>query len=188
MKQWYTLYTKANNEYQVASLLQEQGIETFLPTLNTSDKQEPLFPCYLFMKADLTKLPSTSWQWTPGLRRIVSRGQQPVPVSTEIIQLIKDNLIKLNEQIRTRQQHKFVPGEKVRVVNGPFKEMVAIFSESTSPGARVRILMSVLGQQKRIQLDVHDIEPVTADAGTNTSQHSKRPRRTRGRGRHIKCA
>lgn len=188
MKQWYTLYTKANNEYQVATLLQEQGIETFLPTLNTTDKREPFFPCYLFMQADLTKLSPASWQWTPGLRRIVSRGQQPIPVSTEIIQLIKNNLKELNAQIHTRQQHHFVPGEKVRVVNGPFKEMVAIFSELTSPGVRVRILMSVLGQQKRVQLDINDIEPITTNAGTNVSQHSKRPRRTRGRGRRIKCA
>lgn len=184
MKQWYTLYTKANSEQQVASLLQEKGIETYLPTIKTTSKPKPFFPCYLFMNADLTELSQSVWQWTPGLRRIVSRDQKPIPVSTEIIQLIKNNLGALNMQAGDIHHHQFVPGDKVRIVNGPLKEMIAIFAGPVEPSTRVRILLSVLSQQKRVQLHVKDLELLVTNDST-TSQQKKRARRTRGRGRRI---
>ena len=185
MKQWYTLYTKANSEQQVATLLQEKGIDIYLPTVTTDSRPKPFFPCYLFMNADLNKLSPAAWQWTPGLRRIVSRDQKPIPVSVEIIQLIKKNLSELNSHAGANQNHQFLPGDKVRVVNGPLKDMVAIFAGPVEPSTRVRVLMAVLGRQKRIQLQAKDLEPAT-DSSATSSPQQKRPRRTRGRGRRIK--
>ena len=159
MEQWYALYTKANAEAKVASILQEQGIETYLPALTNPVKgEEPLFPCYLFMHADLKKLASSSWQWTPGLRRIVCRDEQPLPIAPKIIHTIKSNICQMNEDKRSTQTYQFQPGEEVRIKQGPFKDMLAIFAEHMSSSERVRVLLNVIGQQKRIQIDASDLE------------------------------
>lgn len=186
MKQWYALYTKANAEEQVSLILQEQSIETYLPTLKTKkNQQEPFFPCYLFMKADLGELSSTAWQWTPGLRRMVCQDELPLPVSPKIITTIKDSIKQLNKEVSAKANHQFQPGEKVRIVDGPFKDKLATFSSAMTSSERVRVLLNVLGQQKRVQIDVKNLELVSYCSDLQ-EQQPKRRRRTRGKGRRIK--
>ena len=187
MEQWYALYTKANAEAKVASILQEQGIETYLPALTSSvNGQEPLFPCYLFMHADLKKLTNSSWQWTPGLRRIVCRDEQPLAIAPEIIHTIKSNICQMSADKNSMQSYQFQPGEEVRILQGPFKDMHAIFTTHMSSNERVRVLLNVLGQQKRIQINVKDLEHTSFDAEAQNKKQQKRLRRTRGKGRRIK--
>ena len=83
MKHWYALYTKPHKEHQVSSILESQGFKTYLPTIqvrkNSRRKTRPFFSCYLFIRMDpVDALPEV--RWTPGLRRIVSFGQQPAIV------------------------------------------------------------------------------------------------------------
>lgn len=56
-KSWYAVYTKSRNEKKVDQMLQEAGIESYLPLLKTlkewSDRkkwvEEPLFRSYIFV-------------------------------------------------------------------------------------------------------------------------------------------
>ncbi len=57
-KHWYALYTKSRNEKKVHQLLEEAGIESYLPLIKTlkqwSDRkkwvEEPLFKSYIFVQ------------------------------------------------------------------------------------------------------------------------------------------
>ncbi|MCD4695014.1 MAG: UpxY family transcription antiterminator [Bacteroidales bacterium] len=57
-KSWYAIYTKSRNEKKTFQLLQESGIEGYLPLIKTlkqwSDRkkwvEEPLFRSYIFVK------------------------------------------------------------------------------------------------------------------------------------------
>ena len=57
---WHVLYVKSRHERKVDELLQEAGLETFLPLVKTirvwSDRKKtieiPLFPSYLFVKIE----------------------------------------------------------------------------------------------------------------------------------------
>ncbi len=57
-KGWFVLYVKYKHEKRIHSILQEKGIESFLPLVKTvkqwSDRKKkiivPLFPSYLFVK------------------------------------------------------------------------------------------------------------------------------------------
>ena len=59
MEFWYTLYTKPNAEYQVATSLQKRGIQAYLPEIEppkTGQEQiKPFFPCYLFIEIDFER-------------------------------------------------------------------------------------------------------------------------------------
>lgn len=187
VNQWYTLHTKPKCEFKVARVLEEAKVEVFLPELYTQQNNQvvksPFFPCYLFMATDLNEVSSSVWQWTPGLRYIVTCGAQPVGLSADVIRLIQLKVQELNQKrtTATATTSAFAPGDTVRITNGPLKEMLAVFDGPTKPSRRVHVLLQLLDYQRRIQLDTVDIEKVSdCHQGSN-----RRPRRTRGQGRFI---
>jgi len=186
MEQWYTLHTKPNAEYQVTMALQQRGVKTYLPEIeapksHNKRKKKPFFPCYLFSKVDLDAVGISRLQWTPGLRRIVNFQDRPVPVPDEVIDLIRRKLgeIKATGGLPI---HPFKPGDTVRITDGPFRDMLAIFDGPTTPSERVQVLLDILGHASRVQIEVNDLEKAAPDA---KEPLPKRPRRTRGRGRRI---
>jgi transcriptional antiterminator RfaH len=186
-KLWYTLHSKPNAEYRVASVLQQRGVQTYLPEIETPEtsgrrKKKPFFPCYLFCKVDFEAVGLSNIQWTPGLRRIVAFGDEPVLVPDKVIELVRYKLDEIEVQTGL-PEHPFKSGDTVRITEGPFRDMMAIFEGPTTPARRVQVLLDILGRASRVQLDVIDLEKVSAEAKT---QMPKRPRRTRGRGRQIK--
>ncbi len=188
MKSWYALHTKVNYEKKVAYFLLQRQIETYLPEMS-SDKRgmeriHPLFPGYLFMHLDLDTANPAHWQWTPGLRRIVAYGDEPIPVPLEVIDLIQHQVSEL-ASANNRPVYTFRPGDTVRIKNGPFSDLLAVFDKASTPGSRVQILLTVLNRSVRIRLDGSDLEKV--DGPTGQAQ-PKRQRRTRGRGRLIRSA
>lgn len=193
MNAWYTLYTKANAEYLVAALLQQQNLELYLPEIQTpavssaqKPQRKPLFPCYLFVNIDLSTTEPSSLQWIPGTRRLVAFDDQPVPVPNSVIELIRFNLEHINVSGGT-PTHSFKSGEVVRITGGPFEGMLAVFDGPTTPAERVHVLLTVLGRASRTQLAVSNLEKASADNAVFPLL-SKQPRRTRGKGRFINPA
>ncbi len=185
VNQWYTLHTKPKCEFQVARVLEGADLEVFLPELHTQLNNKvikiPFFPCYLFMATNLNEVSTSVWQWTPGLRYIVTCGARPVCLPPDIIQLIRAKVQELNKKQINAASTTFAPGDTVRITNGPLKEMLAVFERPAKASRRVHVLLQLLDDQKRVQLDAADIEKVSDwDQGSN-----RRPRRTRGRGRFI---
>lgn len=187
MKQWYTLHTKANSEYQVAMVLEALGVETYVPEVTVTDKRygqqtKPFFPNYLFAKIDFEYIALSLVRWTPGLRRIVSVDGIPVSIPNDVIAIISQNLDKYQMTVST-YAHTFQSGEPVRIVSGPFQDMLAIFDRRSSSETRVQVLLNVLGRVNKLCIGIDDIQKVPH---VDNTPKEKRPRRTRGRGRFIK--
>lgn len=188
MEQWYALYTKPNAEYQVARNFQQQEIRTYLPEIEspkarTGRKRKPFFPGYLFINIDFETVGLSYVQWIPGLRRVVTFDNRPVPLPNEVIDLIRRKLGEI-EAAGGWPAHTFKPGDTVRITDGPFRDMLAIFDRPTTPAKRVQVLLTILGHASRVQVDVTDLEK--PPPGAQAPAPPKRPRRTRGRGRRIK--
>jgi transcriptional antiterminator RfaH len=186
MEHWYTLHTKPNAEYQVAAALRRRGIQAFLPEIESPNRRHkgrrrPFFPCYLFIKVDLERAGVSCVQWTPGLRRVVAFDGRPMPLSDEAIDLIRRKLEDFNAAGGWRDDT-FRPGETVRISDGPLQGMLAIFEGPSTPSERVRVLLTFLGHARRVQLSAADLEKAPPKSQLPAS---KRPRRTRGRGRRI---
>jgi transcriptional antiterminator RfaH len=186
MEQWYTVHTKPNAEYQVATTFDYRGIETYLPEIEVPKaqqgrKRKPFFPCYLFIKADFEAVGLSYLQGTPGLRRIVAFDDQPIPLADEIIDLIRDNLEVINAA-GGQPRHSFQPGDPVRITEGPLEGILAIFEGPTAPADRVQVLLTFLGQVSRVRVPVTYLEKASPPV---ESPITSRPRRTRGRGRWI---
>jgi len=192
MKHWYTIYTKPNAEYKVASFLQNHGIEIFLPEvriINSSvskpSPKEIFFPCYIFVNICLETEGLSSLQWLPGVRNIVSFDSEPVMIPEYIINEIRQKLKLIDESGNRDSRESFKSGTSVRIISGPFRDMVGQFDRSTSSEDRVQILLEILGRLNRVQIDVSELEVASVNKNINILE-SKRPRRTRGRGRFIK--
>jgi transcriptional antiterminator RfaH len=162
MEYWYALYTKPKKELQVVALLQGQGIETYLPTVRRKvqrkDRPERVvyFPCYVFAHLDFATVPRSSIAWLPGVRRIVSFGDQPAVVAAEIVDLIRLRL----DEIEEVGYGKLRQGDRVRIKSGPLRDLEAVFDQPLSSASRVRILLDVVGRMTPVDIDYTQLEPL----------------------------
>ena len=189
MERWYVLHTKTQAEKRVVSALNQRGLTVYLPMIQaTADgvskqsvKREPLFPGYLFAMFDLNAGNPAHWKWVPGLRYMVSFGGIAVTVPDEIIGAIERKICKLQANSAERNAP-FKPGDVVRIQDGPFADMLAVFERSCTPGKRVEILLEALDRFYKLKIAPDKLEKVP----DSVQMGKKRPRRTRGRGRPIR--
>jgi len=127
-------------------------------------------------------VPLSAIQWTPGLRRVVAFGNQPIPLADEAIELIKFKLAQSNKDGTFHAGTTFRQGDIVRFATGPFRNMLAIFDRPVSASDRVQVLLEILGQTSRVRVPVSDLVRTNSNDG---GSKPKRPRRSRGRGRRI---
>lgn len=194
MEQWYTLHTKSRQEARVAARLNELEIETLAPQVWTTDRagvrrRMAYFPCYLFAHFDLAALPTSRWQWTPGLRHIVSFNDVPAVMPAATIDLIRGKVEELNRG-QGAARSRFRPGDPVRITRGPMADVAALFERECAPGERVTVLLDFLGRACRVRVNAADLEELPAGAAParpvpGEPPAARPPRRTRGRGRVI---
>jgi transcription antitermination factor NusG len=109
---------------------------------------------------------------------------RPVPVSEQAIDLIRETLAEFNKSADKPLQ-KFSPGDIVRIKNGPFADLLALFEGQTTAAERVTVLLNFLGSFSRVRLGVQDLEKAPEGVQLDPPE---RMRRTRGRGRRINHA
>ena len=161
---WYVIHTKPGDEDRVRINLHNQEIETFSPFLETYQycngkmipKIKPLFPNYLFARLNL-ELHYYKVKWTRGVNRILGSGKEPVPISSKVIQTIKErsgkgNLVKLEDELKD--------GDRVQINSGPFKSLRGVFQKMMSSKGRVRILLSLIGVDVPVQISRWQIKKV----------------------------
>jgi len=166
MKHWYALHTKPRKEHMVRDLLEDRGIEAYLPVLRATSTQhlrkrrdKPLFTRYLFAHMDLTDVPLSSLNWTPGVTRVVSFGGQPTVVQEEVIHWLKDRLARMD----AKDYYRGLPlraGDRLRVTTGPLKDMEVIFRRRLSSMDRAQVLVDILGRLTACQIGIGCLDRV----------------------------
>jgi len=192
MQQWYALHTKVYAEQKAARELHRHGIETYVPEISgktgrsgkATARRIAFFPGYLFMNVDLSSTNAAHWRWASGVRHIVSYGERPVPIPEEIIGLIRRQLAQRDDEALNRTL-RFKKGDYVRIADGPFSDMLAVFEGPNTATERVTVLMDFLGRLSRVRVEVDSLE----SAKPRDHRPGVRPRRrTRGKGRPIRYA
>jgi transcriptional antiterminator RfaH len=145
---WYLVRTKTGKERWVRDQLASVVPEVFLPMLKAKAPRwgrmavsiAPLFPCYVFAKFDLQRQ-YFDVKYMAGVRAIVSAGNDPLAVPSAIVSDIRsrgiDDVIEIVDK-------PFGTGERVVVVDGPFRGFEAIFQRYLSGAERVAILLSAV--------------------------------------------
>jgi len=156
---WYVAQTHPRAEAKAAAHLNRQGFATYLPRYLKRRRHArrvetiaaPLFPRYLFIAVDMATQRWRSIQSTIGVMRLVCNGDEPASINSRIIDDLKrreseHGFIELDRQL------KFRPGDKLRVIEGPFCDSLGLF-EASSDNERVTILLDLLGRKVRVVMD-----------------------------------
>jgi transcriptional antiterminator RfaH len=115
-----------------------------------------LFPNYIFAKFELEKnYPLV--RWARGVKKILGFGGYPVPISEEVIELIKK---RTDENGIVKKTHHFVANDVVRIKTGPLRELCGIFDRWVSDSERVKVLLNLIGYQPAVEIHYSMIEKV----------------------------
>ena len=161
---WYLAQTQPRAEAKASLNLRRQGFEIYLPRYLKQRRHArrvepvlaPLFPGYLFVAIDINAQRWLSIDSTFGVSRLVRDGDRPAAVPLAIITALKcredaKGLVVLDQRPR------FSPGDKVRVLEGPFGDCYGLY-DGMSAGERVAILLDLLGRKVRVVLHTDIIE------------------------------
>lgn len=154
---WYLIQCKPRQDERAEEHLLRQGYTCYRPRHTRErllrgqrrDVEESLFPGYLFI------LLSQLDNWAPlrstrGVSRVVSFGNQPMPVSQELIDCLQQRC----SAVSTEQF--LESGDKVRINHGAFAELEAIFL-SMDGNERVVLLMNILHREQKIRVPLASI-------------------------------
>lgn len=148
---WYLVQCKPRQDERAEAHLLRQGYACFRPQhscerLVRKRRQtlvESLFPGYLFIQL------ADDDNWAPlrstrGVSRVVGFGGRPLPVTDSLI-------AQLQRRSVARAQSLLVPGTSVRIVQGSFAELDAIFM-SMDGEERVILLLNLLSRPQQVRL------------------------------------
>ncbi len=151
MKAWYVVSTLPNQEVRAQTNLVRQGFRPWLPMMKRSRRharkldtvQVPLFAGYLFVELDVERERWSPINGTFGVRKLLSQGDRPVPVPHDFVEALSaslddDGTVKVPAPALR-------PGQKVRMIAGPFVDCVATLINLASAD-RIAVLLNVLGR------------------------------------------
>jgi transcriptional antiterminator RfaH len=161
MSYWTAAQLQPRRQALALHMLAQENFTVYAPKLRErrtirgrrADREAPLFPGYAFV---LIRLQWHAARWCPGVVRLVMDGLQPARVPDVVI-----------EEIRGRERNGAVelprrllkPGDRVRLLAGPFQGHLAVYTGMTGP-ERVAVLLQILGGQQRVTLAQRDVEAI----------------------------
>lgn len=162
-ERWYVAHTLPRRETTARFHLERQGFRVFLPrqqrTVRHASKfrliDAPLFPRYLFVSFDPNRDRWRSINGTRGIARLIAADERPTPAPIGIVETL---LRSTDENGLIRYSEELEPGQKVRLVAGPFADRLGILARLDST-ARVDVLLQIMGGAVSVRLARAWVEP-----------------------------
>ncbi len=156
---WYVMHSKPRKEEFLLDQLRLSGFEAYCPIVRVATinprarKMRPYFPGYVFLRADLELSRASSLHWMPGATGLVSFDGQPARVPDGLVPTLRQRLEAVNAS-GGELLHDLMPGDPVRVIEGPFAGYEAIFDARLPGTERVRVLLKLLQQKRQVSVDL----------------------------------
>jgi len=161
---WFAVYTKHQHEKSAAALLERKGIEQFLPLYRAVHRwkdrrqqvQLPLFPCYLFVRMDLSR--KIEVLQTAGVRWFVENAGHATPVSLAEIEALQK---VCSSGVRV-EPHPFLKrGDTVRLTAGPLLGVEGILTQVKNEH-RIVLSVDLLKRSIAVEVDLASVVLVKA--------------------------
>ncbi len=168
---WYVIHCYSGYENKVRHNL-EQRIETMgmkdkvfdvvVPTQEEIEVRDGkrrtverhIFPGYVLVNMILTE---ESWfvvRNTPGVTGFVGMGNLPTPLRPEEVAQILKRMEAEAPSIKVT----FKPGDRVRIIDGPFNDFRGVVSDIDMEHTKVRVMVSFFGRETPVELDFLQVE------------------------------
>jgi transcriptional antiterminator NusG len=170
-KQWYVIHCYSGYENKVRHSI-EQRIETMgmqdkifdvvVPTEEEIEVKEGkrktverrVFPGYILVQM---KMDEDSWyvvRNTPGVTGFVGMGNEPTALRPEEVNMIMRRM----EQPAPKIVVAYKPGQRVRIIDGPFNDFTGTVGDIDMEKAKVRVMVSFFGRETPVELDFLQVE------------------------------
>jgi transcription elongation factor/antiterminator RfaH len=162
-ERWFLAHTQPKGEQRAELHLGAQGFRTYLPQIQKTVRharqlrtvQAPLFPRYLFVILDLGRDRWLSVRSTIGVSRLFTTQEgRPVPVPSGIV----ESLIGRSDGELMRLDAGLVAGQQVRILSGPFADLVGTLERLDGAG-RVKVLLEMMGTAVPVTLHRSVLSP-----------------------------
>lgn len=159
---WYLVKTKPRYEGRIVARLREAGFETIFPLIRRKSRKgsafelRPLFPTYLFVHFALEQLRTI--RYTRGVAKVVSFGPEPEQVGDDIVSAVRQRMDEQGIVTLVPRPKSWKPGDRIRIGEGPFEGLEAIFLEELPDRDRVVLLLEAVSSF-RVTIDKEQIEP-----------------------------
>lgn len=170
---WYVVHCYSGYENKVKHNL-EQRIETmrmqdkiFQVVIPTEEEIEVkdgkrrtverrVFPGYVLVQMILDDESWSVVRNTPGVTGFVGMGNRPTPLRPEEVQAIMRRM----EAEAPRVKVTFKAGQKVRIIDGPFRDFIGVVDTIDEERTKVRVLVAFFGRDTPVELDFLQVERV----------------------------
>ncbi len=168
---WYVIHTYSGYEERVKKNLEQRikfmdsGSEILQVVIPTEDEIEvkngqrrtvtkKILPGYVLVEMKMT---DQSWgvvRNTPGVTGFVGSGSKPTPLQEDEV----GKILKQMEAEAPKVKVGFRRGQSVRVTDGPFIDFVGLVDEINAEKGKVKVLLSLFGQETPVELDFLQVE------------------------------
>lgn len=156
---WYLIQCKPKQDERAEANLRNQGFTCYRPSHQVElirrgrrvQLQESLFPGYLFIRLDRRIDNWSAIRSTRGVARLVCFGQEPARVGASIIYSIKTlaDVEPLTQALCS--------GDRVRITEGPFSDLEAIFMRPDGE-ERAVLLLNLLHREQQLKVPLRSIK------------------------------
>ncbi len=168
---WYVIHTYSGYEERVQKNLEQRrnsmdAVEEILKVvIPTEDEIEvkngqrrtvtkKILPGYVLVQMRMTDKSWSVVRNTPGVTGFVGSGGKPTPLQEDEV----GKILKQMEAEAPKVKVGFRRGQSVRVSDGPFIDFVGVVDELNTEKGKVKVLLSLFGQETSVELDFLQVE------------------------------
>lgn len=163
---WYIVHSQSGHENRTANNIKTRveamGLtdyvyEVMIPTqdkikINKGKKstiKEKLFPGYIMVRMTVTDNSWLAVRTTPGVTGFVGYGNQPTPLPDKEV----DAIMAFSQQAAPKFMAAFSIGEAVKIIDGPFTDLLGTVNVIDEAKGKVTVLVSIFGRETPVELD-----------------------------------
>ena len=172
-KHWYVLHVLSGHENKVKNYIEAEAPQSELcdligrvvvPTEENIEMKDgkkktitrKFLPSYVLIEADLNKDTQFFINNVPSVTSFVGPGRKPEKLKDSEIDRILGHIDA--SKSREVSELKFSPGNKVKVIDGPFSDFTGTVEEVNPLKSKVKVAVSIFGRPTPVELDVLQIE------------------------------
>lgn len=170
---WYVVHTYSGHEARTAQTLktkiESMGLtdyvaEILIPTqekikINKGKKstiKEKIFPGYMLVKMIVTDHSWLAVRTTQGVSGFVGTGNNPTPIPQREV----DAIMSYAKQTAPKFQAAFSLGEAVKIIDGPFTDLLGTVRAIDDAKGKVEVLVSIFGRETPVELDFLQVSKI----------------------------
>ncbi|MEE9399601.1 MAG: transcription termination/antitermination protein NusG [Dehalococcoidales bacterium] len=170
-KHWFVIHTYSGYEERVKKNLEQRIkftdsrtdiLQVVIPTEDEIEVRngqrrtvtKKILPGYVLVEMNMNDETWSVVRNTPGVTGFVGSGNKPTPLEEGEV----SKILKQMEAEAPKVKVGFRRGQSIRVTDGPFIDFVGLVDEINTGKGKVKVLLSLFGQETPVELDFLQVE------------------------------